>query len=540
MGGGTRTFTGFVARPPDPPITGTYAYQQLDQTRLIRTSANSYGMISRDGSRKVFSHSDGSSGSLRKLFLTQLIDPSGNVVSLTYDATLRVSTITDAIGQVTTLSYGHLTDQFKITKVTDPFGRFATFDYDTSGRLIKITDVIGITSQFTYDAGDFITTLTTPYGVTSFSKSENGTTRSLETIYPDGDRDRVEFNQSTNLGVPEPDPERSVPDGVVTANLYIHYRNTYYGSKIAYAAAYPDYTKAKLYHWVHGRAHIPDLNVAAGILESVKEPLEGRVWFDYAGQGANAIICGSTNKPAHVGRVLDDGSTQLYTYEYNGFGNITKQVDPVGRTFSYLYAGGIDLLEIRQTGAGQNELLSKTTYDDQHRPLTSTDAAGQVTTYTYNARGQVLTKTNAKTETTTYSYDVKGHLTSVDGPLTGSSIAFTYDAISRVRTKTDESGYILTFDYDALDRLTQITFPDGTFDHFTYTLLDRTLTKDRAGRQTTFEYNSIRQMTKRTDPLNRVTLFQWCKCGALRSLTDPMGRTTSWQHDIQSRVKSKE
>ena len=92
------------------------------------------------------------------------------------------------------------------------------------------------------------------------------------------------------------------------------------------------------------------------------------------------IVVGSTNKPAHVGRVLDDGSTQLYTYEYNDFGNITKQVDPVGRTFSYIYAeNGIDLLEIRQTRAGQNELLSQKTYNapapalDLHRCRGSND-----------------------------------------------------------------------------------------------------------------------------------------------------------------------
>ena len=101
-------------------------------------------------------------------------------------------------------------------------------------------------------------------------------------------------------------------------------------------------------------------------------------------------MVGSTNKPAHVGRVLDDGSTQLYTYEYNGFGNVTKTMDPVGRTFSYIYAeNGIDLLEVRQTRAGQSALLSQMTYNARHLPLTSKDAAGQMTTYTYNPRGQI-------------------------------------------------------------------------------------------------------------------------------------------------------
>ena len=535
MGGGTRTFRDFSTD------SQTFAFQQFDQTKLTRTSPDTYEMLSRDGTRKVFSQSDGSIGSSRKIFLAQIIDPYGNAVSLTYDANLRVVTITDAIGQATSISYDHPTDIFKITKVTDPFGRFATFDYDASNRVIKITDVIGLTSEFTYDVdgadgskSDFIVKLKTPYGETLFTRTTIDKNRTLETTYSDGDRDRVEYEfpgDASGL-------VKDVPQGMDIERAWHGVRNTGYWSKKAYSSAYPDTAKAKIYHWLHDSYHG---STTSGILETVKEPLERRVWYGYTRQSRGPSYGGDTNKPSKVGRVLDDGSTQLYTYEYNDFGNVTKTIDPVGRTFSYLYApNGIDLLETRQTYSGQNELLSKMTYNAQHLPLTATDAAGQMTTYTYNARGQVLTKTNAKNETIAYNYDANGHLTSIEGPLPGSSITFTYDSVSRVKTKTDESGYTLTFDYDDLDRLTKIAFPDGTSNQYTYTLLDLTLIKDRAGRQTTFEYNSIRQMTKRTDPLNRVTWFQWCKCGALKSLTDPMGRTTTWRHDIQGRVKSKE
>jgi RHS repeat-associated protein len=535
MGGGTRTFTGFDSG------TQSFAFQQYDQTRLTRTSPGSYEMLSRDGSCKIFSQSDGAIGTSRKIFLTQLIDPFGNAVSLTYDGDLRITAITDAIGQVAGISYEHPTDKFKITKVTDPFGRVATFEYDSSPipRLAKITDVIGITSQFTYDgATDFINKLTTPYGDTTFTKVDptTSTTRALETLYPDGERDRVEFNQSTNI--PGSDPSQSVPGGMATRNQFLNFRNTFYWDKQACAFAYGDYTKAKIYHWLH----TADLHSATGVLESVKEPLEGRVWYDYTGQSSanGPIVIGSTSKPTHVGRVLDDGSTQLYTYEVNGFGNVTKTIDPVGRTFSYMYAdNGIDLLEVRQTRAGQSELLSQVTYNAHHLPLISTDAAGQTTTYTYNARGQLLTITNTLGDIATYHYDANGYRTSVVDPL-GATTTWTYDALGRVRTKTDVSGYTLVFEYDALDRLTKITFPDSTFDELTYMRLDRTQIRDRAGRQSSFEYNGIRQMTKRTDPLNRASLFEWCKCGALKSLTDPMGRTTTWRHDVQGRVKSKE
>jgi YD repeat-containing protein len=60
--------------------------------------------------------------------------------------------------------------------------------------------------------------------------------------------------------------------------------------------------------------------------------------------------------------VLDDGSTQLHTFAYNGFGHVTNAVDPLGRELSFLYAtNGIDLLEVRQTRGANNELLARMT-----------------------------------------------------------------------------------------------------------------------------------------------------------------------------------
>jgi RHS repeat-associated protein len=531
-GGGTRTFTGFNTN------TQTYAFEQNDQTRLTRLGPANYEMVSGDGSKLVFTRSNGAIGTSRKVFLTQIVDPFGNAVTLNYDASLRLTTITDAIGQVTTLSYSNAADIYKITRVTDPFGRFASFDYDPLGRLTNITDVIGLTSQFWYEASsDFVNALVTPYGTNTFLRGEAGTTRWLETQYPDGSRARVEFNQNTN-GIAFSNPAARVPQGMATYNLWLHGRNTFYWSRTACATAYGDYSKAKIYHWLHET----DLTVCSGILESTKEALEERVWYDYAGQSSAAFV-GSTDQPRHVGRVLDDGTTQLYTESYNEFGNLTNSVDPLGRTFSYVYSSnGIDLLEVRMTRAGKNELLSRTTYNAQHLPLTQVDAAGQTNTFTYNARGQMLTATDAKNETTRYTYDPNGYLIAVDGPLPGTNdvSTTTYDALGRIRTKTDVSGYTVAFDYDALDRLTRITYPDGSFSQTTYHRLQPSMIRDRAGRQTMLEHDAMGQLIKRTDPMNRITRYQWCSCGDLSTLTDPMGRTTTWHKDVQGRLSAKE
>jgi RHS repeat-associated protein len=587
MGGGARTFEGFDTN------TQAFGLQQMDQTRLTRTAISPirYELLQPNGAKLVFSQSGGTVGTSRKIFLTRIEDPAGNALTLNYDGILRLETITDAIGQVTTLTYGLTNDIYKVTKVTDPFGRFATLNYvsvtigwnyeqtdsdcpphigktpinDTW--LSSVTDVLGLVSQFDYlgtnqaffcvscptnpavtrcvtnqYAVDFVSSLTTPYGTTSFSGGGGvlpASTRLAEVIYPDGSRERVEFNQTPNTGVADSILLTQTPGGMLVHQVALSVRNTFYWSRTAAASSYGDYSKARIYHWCHKG----DLYTTAGILENIKEPLENRVFFNYTGQEAFPQIEGSSSTPTKIGRVLDDGQTQLYTMAYDSFGKLTNSIDPIGRTFSLIYAtNGIDLLEVRQTRAANNEVLARMSYNAQHRPLAVVDAAGQTNTFSYNARGQVLTNTNAKGETTTYTYTADGFLSIVDGPLPGTNdtVKAHYDIFGRIQTMTGLSGYLLTFDYDVMDRVTKITHPDGTFEQFTYDRLDLVTLRDRAGRQTFFEYDAMHQLKKRTDPLGRETRFDWCRCGQLKSLTDPMGRTTTWLTDVQGRPIAKQ
>jgi RHS repeat-associated protein len=539
-GGGARTFTGFNA------TNQTFAFQQFDQTRLRRTSSNSYELLYSDGSKKIFAQPDGSGGSTRNIYLTQIVDASGNAVTLTYNTNLQLTAITDAIGQVTTFTYGSFLN-FSITKVTDPFGRFATFDYAAKGPptntiyvLSRITDSLGISSEFDYfDSGE-MRRMITPYGTniltTGVGPSTNATMRYAEIAYPDGSRERVEYNQAITLY--SSDPAALIPQGMRTMNTWLQYRDTYYWSRNACATGYGDYSKARVFHW----CHTADMSSTSGVLESSRAPLENRVWRDYPGQN-NPVVAGPSAKPMHVGRILDDGSTQLYTYAYGQFGRVTNFVDPLGREMTFIYdTNGIDLLEIRQTRNSNNELLSRRMYNAQHKPLTIVNAAGQTNIFTYNARGQLLTFTNPKGQTTVYSYDPNGYVLTVDGPLPGTNdtVAATYDGFGRVRTLTGVSGYTLTFDRDAMDRITRITYPDSTFSQFTYDLLNVASIRDRAGRSTFFDHDNMRQIRKKTDPSGRTTRVDWCSCGALKSITDPLGRKTSWLVDIQGRPLAKQ
>ncbi|MBC8095026.1 MAG: hypothetical protein H7Y43_04365 [Akkermansiaceae bacterium] len=528
--GGALPFSGFNS------TNQTFAPQIKNQSRLKRTSSSSYELTLRTGVKIIFALPHGA-GSARRVLMTQVIDPRGNAVNLGYDGSFRIIGVTNAIGQATVFSYEHPSDTLKITKVTDPFGRFATFSYDAGGRLAQITDVIGLTSEFKYDAGDFIQALITPYGTNTFEKGEIARQRWLVTTHPNGEKERVEYNENPALtGVSMSDPAATVPAGMDVHNGYLGYRNSFYWDRKAYAEAPTDHRQARLYHWLHLG------NNAGGILESERRPFENRVCYTYDGQNV-PYNYGTSDQPNAIGRVLDDGVTQLTRLSYDSVGNLTNSVDPAGRSQTFVYATNqIDLLELRQTTGGNNELISRFIYNGQLLPVAAQSVAGQWTTNTYNARGQLLSRRNPKGEITAYTYDASGYLLALDGPLPGTNdaVRFTYDLVGRVRSITDADGFAVTNSYDNLDRLTNITFPDGTFTAYTFDRLDRVKTRDRLGNELSFTYDSLRRMTSMRDALNRELRFEYCSCDALSALIDPLGRTTRWDYDALGRTIAKQ
>jgi len=345
--------------------------------------------------------------------------------------------------------------------------------------------------------------------------------------------------------VPESDPPATVPQGMPVAltNGFLQYGNSFHWDKHAYVVAgcafgQCDYSKARIRHF----SHLGDAAIKSTALESVKYPLENRIWFAYPGQ-TNTFRSGTYNQPAAIGRVLDDGTTQLtqYTYHASGFFNITSMIDPVGRKTTFAYANGIDVAAIAQTTEyGLSTTIAQFSYNYQHRPLTYTDAAGQTTLYTYNATGQLTSVTNPLGQKTTYQYDTTSRrLTTIVNANNVVAATYTYDAFDRVATFTDSEGWSAAYSYDAANRLTKITYPDGTTDTYTYDKLDLASFRDRQGRVWIYTRDANRRLTKIRDPIGNQTLFGYDEAGNRTSLTDPKGNTTSWTYDVQGRLTSK-
>jgi len=550
-GGGAYYYTGYNSG------TGQFAAQNNDGSILTRVSSSpiKYQRQLPNGGTEVYTQSDGSAGYPRRIFLSQVIDPQGNTATLNYDSQLRLTSLTDATGRQTTFSYGLPSQPLLITQITDPFGRSAVLAYDASSRLSSITDVLGLTSSFAYDANSLVNSLTTPYGTTSFSYTAPGTggpPRFLQITDPLGFSEREEWLEPAP--VPGSDPANTVPQGMPLTpyNAYLSYRDSFHWDKNAYVVAgcTPtggcNYSLARDRHFNHDRANI---SLKSTSIESVKYPLENRIWFNYPGQ-TTAYFSGTYEKPTAIGRVLDDGTTQLSqrSYDTANYFNLTQAIDPIGRTTNFAYASNaIDLTTITQTIAGGSQAtIAQFAYNTgpnctaPHRVCTYTDAAGQVTTYTYNAAGQLASVTNPLSQKTTYNYDSANNLSSITNANNLTTASFTYDSYDRIRTYTDSEGWAVTYDYDAADRITKITYPDGTTDLYTYNKLDLASYEDRLSRLWVYTHDANRRLSAITDPLGQQTQFGYNNNNELTSLTDPKSNTTQWAYDVEGRLTSKQ
>src|SRR5262249_34374974 len=156
-----------------PDITGTFPKFYLSDTILTKVDSNTYHRTSPDGSIEIYGRAVGVTAGKRNVFLTRRLDPQGRGINFVYDTDpsypWRLKFVVDASGLATELFYELPASPSFVTRVRDPFGREATFNY-TGNFLRSITDPIGITSSFTYENSK-ISVITTPYGVTNVRRS---------------------------------------------------------------------------------------------------------------------------------------------------------------------------------------------------------------------------------------------------------------------------------------------------------------------------------------------------------------------------------
>lgn len=194
-----------------------------------------------------------------------------------------------------------------------------------------------------------------------------------------------------------------------------------------------------------------------------------------------------------------------------------------------------------------NGQLFRNVYDQATRRFTATSPEGRQTFATIDTVGRIRVLRTSGLDSTVYTYDLRGRLSQVE---TGGRLAsYRYDSKGRLQNTTDPLGLTDSLFYDTADRLTRHVLPGGRQVQFAYdssgnltgvtppgrpqhgfgfTPVDLTTsyTPPNVGLatpQTTFSYNTERQLTRITRPDTSTIDVSYDNAGRPQSVTIARG-----------------
>jgi YD repeat-containing protein len=116
--------------------------------------------------------------------LIAIIDRNGNTTTVAYDASGRLSTVTDPASRQLTFSYGSSGNL--VTSVSTSVGISLSYGYDLQGRIIQVTKPDGSTLNFTYDSQSRIAAVTDANGKVLESHTYDSQSRGLTSSRANG------------------------------------------------------------------------------------------------------------------------------------------------------------------------------------------------------------------------------------------------------------------------------------------------------------------------------------------------------------------
>ena len=242
--------------------------------------------------------------------------------------------------------------------------------------------------------------------------------------------------------------------------------------------------------------------------------------------------------------------TQIFQYGYDPDHRLTSSIDASGhpsRTSTYDEEGRLatdtdaltnvtkyayDVPGHTTTTTYPDTGVLTQTFDDQGLLLSQTDQLGRTTTHLYDANRNETKRTNALGEVTTYTNDANGNRTSSNRIALGEITTTTYNAFSQPLTTTDPVGNTTTIAYDDQGVPTSFTDSMGPLATFTSSEHGLPLTvTDAAGKIVYLNYDASGDSTSRMDRLGRTTTYKYDGMGRKTSMVDPRGGTTFYTYD---------
>ncbi len=398
-------------------------------------------------------------------------DPVGRIAQLVYDTNgvdvLQTKQLTAASTYTTTGAFANYNAQHLPAQYTDAAGKIWYATYNTDGQLASKTDPNGQYTLYFYDSFKRLTTVRNTNNIDVLKLTYDGFDRVRTRTDSQGYVLTYDYDALDRV------TQITYPDG--TTDIYSY----------KFPAA--------------GGLQQPALFGVAGA-----QSLDLWKFTDRQGRITEYTYDANRRKVAQLETVTVNGAvttrTTQYSYYENGAlknltdanGNVTHwEIDLQSRPISKTYGYG--------TAAAKTET---TVYETTtSRVKSSTDAKGQVTTFVYNKDNSTASYayTNAAIATAgaSFTYDpyfarrtgmvdqfgtssltykpigTNGALSldTEDAPFTNDTVAYAYDALGRVNSRTVAGAAAESFGYDALGRTTNHTTELGSF---TYGYLGQT------------------------------------------------------------------
>jgi YD repeat-containing protein len=412
--------------------------QAVTATTPAREVRYEYGDVNGWGLSKVI---DAEGGTTLFFFdalsnVTQITDPEGHVTQFDYDASHRVTKLTRKIASAAdaVTSYDYSTPGH--TKVTDPNNNpVVDYSVDGSGKVTQVKDAFGRLSETGWAAAN--------------DRAESGRNGKTVAGSPVWD--------ASSVAGWNPDGERltGLTDPLGSAGT-LGYNDA------LYPASDPR-------HWLPATS-----TDSMGRVSSIS--------YDAEGNYLSSTLAGATSSVT----VNPDGTVATSTTPLN-------QASANRTAYAYFTSGsGKGMLQSVTPPSGNSLAAETLSYDGNGRRRTSTSGKGVITTYHYDKLDRVKSLTftppllQPSIPTISFAYFKDGNLSRrTDGTAITS---FTYDEISRLKTKSPPGVGSMSYSYDKASNLVSSTDSGGT---------------------TSYRYNTGNQMDMMTEPSARTDLFAY-------------------------------
>ena len=222
-----------------------------------------------------------------------------------------------------------------------------------------------------------------------------------------------------------------------------------------------------------------------------------------------------------AGTQADEVSTS-----YTDNGKVATETDAEGNKTTYEYDGFDRLVKTRfpvpTKGAESSSLTDyeELTYGDNVHVTQRRLRDGNTINFTYDNLGRRTGMSGATVYNEAFGYDLLGRLTSAEKTGNGHTVINTYDALGRLTGQSSPQGTV-GYQYDAASRRKRITWPDGLYVSYDY---------DTIGKVTAIRENGA------SSGLGVLASYAYDNFGRRTAVTYGNGTSRTYAYDAASRL----